>query len=128
MRFSPLGSPLKAGLCVDFKTMSPVLNQVFSTFIKPTVPIPEAITELTHITDDMVADAPAINYVLPDFYKYCYGCSLVAQNIAFDYGFLNAIGKKMLYKFDNPQYDTMVMARNKIRGLKNYKLGTICEY
>ncbi len=100
----------------------------FSTFIKPSVPIPAEITELTHITDDMVADAPAINYVLPDFYKYCYGCTLVAQNISFDYGFLNAIGKKMLYNFDNPQYDTMVMARNKLRGLKNYKLGTICDY
>ena len=100
----------------------------FSTFIKPSVAIPAEITELTNITDEMVADAPAINYVLPDFYKYCYGCSLVAQNIAFDYGFLNAIAKKMQYNFDNPQYDTMVMARNKLRGLKNYKLGTICEY
>lgn len=100
----------------------------FSTFVKPSVPIPAEITELTHITEEMVADAPAINYVLPDFYKYCYGCSLVAQNIAFDYGFLNAIGKKMLYNFDNPQYDTMVMARNKLKGLKNYKLGTICDY
>ena len=38
------------------------------------------------------------------------------------------IGKKMLYNFDNPQYDTMVMARNKLRGLKNYKLDTICDY
>ncbi len=100
----------------------------FSTFVKPSVPIPAEITELTHITEEMVADAPAINHVLPDFYKYCYGCALVAQNIAFDYGFLSAIGKKMLYNFDNPQYDTMVMARNKLRGLKNYKLGTICEY
>lgn len=100
----------------------------FSTFIKPSVPIPDEITELTHITEEMVADAPAINYVLPDFYKYCYGCSLVAHNIAFDYGFLNTIGKKMLYNFDNPQYDTMILARNKLKGLKNYKLGTICEY
>ena len=100
----------------------------FSTFVKPSVPIPAEITELTHITEEMVADAPAINYVLPDFYKYCYGCTLVAQNIAFDYGFLNAIGKKMLYNFDNPQKDTMIMARNKLRGLKNYKLGTICDY
>ena len=100
----------------------------FSTFIKPSVPIPQEITELTHITEDMVAGAPAINYVLPDFYKYCYGCGLVAHNIAFDYGFLNAIAKKMQYNFDNPQYDTMILGRNKLKGLKNYKLGTICEY
>jgi len=100
----------------------------FSTFIKPSVAIPQEITELTGINEEMVADAPAINYVLPDFYKYCYGCGLVAHNIAFDYGFLSAIAKKMQYNFDNPQYDTMVLARNKLRGLKNYKLGTICEY
>lgn len=100
----------------------------FSAFIKPSVAIPEEITELTHITEEMVADAPAINYVLPDFYKYCYGCGLVAHNIAFDYGFLSNIAKKMMYNFDNPQYDTMILARNKLKGLKNYKLGTICEY
>lgn len=100
----------------------------FSTFIKPSVPIPQEITELTHITEDMVADAPAINYVIPDFYKYCYGCGLVAHNIAFDYGFLSNIAKKMMYNFDNPQYDTMVLARNKLKGLKNYKLGTITDY
>ena len=100
----------------------------FSTFVKPSVAIPQEITELTGITEEMVADAPAINYVLPDFYKYCYGCGIVAHNIAFDYGFLSAIGKKMQYNFDNTQYDTMILARNKLKGLKNYKLGTICEY
>lgn len=99
----------------------------FSTFIKPSVPIPDEITELTHITEEMVADAPAINYVIPDFYKYCYGCGLVAHNIAFDYGFLSNIAKKMMYNFDNPQYDTLALARKKLLGLKNYKLGTITD-
>lgn len=99
----------------------------FSTFIKPSVAIPEEITELTGITEEMVSNAPAINYVLPDFYKYCYGCGLVAHNIAFDFGFLSNIAKKMMYNFDNPQYDTMVLARQKLRGIKNYKLGTVCE-
>lgn len=99
----------------------------FSTFIKPSVPIPAEITELTHITEEMVADAPAINYVIPDFYKYCYGCGLVAHNIAFDYGFLSAIAKKMMYNFDNPQYDTLALARKKLLGLRNYKLSTITD-
>ena len=51
----------------------------------------------------------------------------MAHNIAFDYGFLSNIAKKMMYNFDNPQYDTMILARNKLKGLKNYKLGTITE-
>lgn len=99
----------------------------FSTFIKPTVSIPAEITELTHITNEMVADAPEIHYVIPDFYKYCYGCGIVAHNIAFDYGFLSAIAKKMMYNFDNPQYDTLALAHKKLPGLKNYKLGTITD-
>ncbi len=100
----------------------------FSTFIKPSVAIPQEITDLTGITEEMVAKAPAINYVLPDFYKYCYGCGLVAHNIAFDFGFLSSIAKKMMYNFDNPQYDTMVLARQKLKGLKNFKLGTVCDF
>lgn len=99
----------------------------FSTFVKPNSPIPQEITDLTHITNEMVADAPAINYVIPDFYKYCYGCGIVAHNIAFDYGFLSVIAKKMMYNFDNPQFDTLALAHKKLPGLKNYKLSTITE-
>lgn len=99
----------------------------FSCFIKPSTPIPQEITDLTSITNKMVEDSPAINYVLPDFYKYCYGCGLVAHNISFDYGFLSAIAKKMNYNFDNPQFDTLAMARQKLLGLKNFKLETVAE-
>jgi len=99
----------------------------FSTFIKPSVSIPDEITDLTGITNKMVEDSPSINYVLPDFYKYCYGSALVAHNIAFDYGFLSNIAKKMNYNFDNEQYDTLNMARQKLLGLKNFKLETVAE-
>lgn len=99
----------------------------FSTFIKPSQPIPQEITDLTGITDKMVEDSPKINYVIPDFYKYCYGCGLVAHNIAFDYGFLSQIAKKMNYNFDNPQYDTLNIARQKLLGLRNFKLETVAE-
>lgn len=99
----------------------------FSTFIKPTVAIPQEITDLTGITNKMVEDSPSINYVIPDFYKYCYGAGLVAHNISFDFGFLSNIAKKMNYNFDNPQFDTLNMARQKLLGLKNFKLETVAE-
>lgn len=99
----------------------------FSTFVKPSQPIPQEITDLTTITNKMVEDSPSINYVLPDFYKYCYGAGLVAHNIAFDYGFLSEIAKKMNYNFDNPQYDTLNIARQKLLGLKNFKLETVAN-
>lgn len=97
----------------------------FSSFIKPSQSIPQEITDLTTITNKMVEDSPSINYVIPDFYKFCYGAGLVAHNIAFDFSFLNEIAKKMNYNFDNPQYDTLNMARQKLLGLKNFKLETV---
>jgi len=99
----------------------------FSTFVKPEKEIPQEITDLTTITNKMVEDSPAINYVLPDFYKYCHGASLVAHNISFDYGFLANIATRMGYNFDNPQFDTLNMAREKLLGLRNFKLETIAE-
>ena len=41
----------------------------FSALVNPGMPIPAHITELTGITDAMVAEAPAITEVLPDFLR-----------------------------------------------------------
>lgn len=103
------------------------ITQTFSTFVKPSKHIPREITELTGINDVMVADAPTINYVLPDFYKFCYGTTMVGHNVSFDIGFIYNVAKKLSYDFNNPLMDTIEMARKKLPGLKNYKLGTVVE-
>ncbi|MBE5741353.1 MAG: hypothetical protein E7351_02375 [Clostridiales bacterium] len=103
------------------------ISETFSTFVKPSRHIPKEITELTGIDDSMVENAPTINYVMPDFYKFCYGSTLVAHNIAFDISFVHNISKKLSYSFDHQTKDTMAMAKEKLPGLKNYKLGTIVE-
>lgn len=108
--------------------MNGKITETFSTFVNPLVPIPEKITQLTHITDDMVKDAPIIEDVLMDFYKFCYNSSIVAHNIDFDFKFLRFNARKIGVTFKNTQYDTLILAREHIKGLKNYKLGTICEY
>lgn len=115
---------IEIGAC---KVVNGRIDETFSTFVKPSKHIPREITELTSIDDSMVKDAPTINYVMPDFYKFCDGSTLVCQNVAFDISFIHNIAKKLSYKFDHPTMDTMVMAREKLPGLKNYKLGTIVE-
>ncbi len=103
------------------------ITETFSTFVKPSKHIPREITELTGINDAMVADAPSINYVLPDFYKFCYGATMVGHNVSFDIGFIYNAAKKLSYNFNNPLMDTIEMAHKKLPGLKNYKLGTVVE-
>lgn len=115
---------IEVGAC---KVVEGKITEVFSTFVKPSRHIPKEITELTGINDDMVKDAPTINYVMPDFYKFCYGSTLVAHNISFDIGFVYAAAKKLSYNFDNPLKDTIALAKEKLPGLKNYKLGTVVD-
>lgn len=115
---------IEIGAC---KIVNGRIDETFSTFVKPNKRIPREITELTGITNEMVADAPTINYVLPDFYKFCHGANIVGHNVAFDMGFIHAISKKLSYNFNHPTIDTIEMARSKVPGLKNYKLGTVVE-
>ena len=115
---------IEIGAC---KVVDGRIDEIFSTFVKPSKHISKEITDLTSINDEMVKDAPTINYVLPDFYKFCENATLVCQNVAFDISFIHNISKKLSYNFNHPTMDTMIMARQKLPGLKNYKLGTIVE-
>ncbi len=101
--------------------------ETFETLIKPKAHIPDEIVNLTGITDDMVKDCHGIKQILPDFYKFCYGTTIMAYNIDFDYKFINIAGMKLGYNFDMPQIDAMYLARAFIPGLKNFKLGTVCK-
>ena len=60
----------------------------FQTLVNPHTEIPAFIAVLTGITNSMVADAPAIESVLPAFLEFAEGCVLVAHNAPFDVGFL----------------------------------------
>ena len=62
----------------------------FSALVNPGAPIPANITELTGITDAMVACAPPIGEVLPQFMEFAGSCVIVAHNAPFDIAFLEA--------------------------------------
>ena len=103
------------------------ITETFETLIKPNSEIPQEIIDLTGITPEMVVDAPNIKQVMPDFYKFCYGTTIMAYNIDFDYKFISIFGKKLGYIFDNKQIDVLYLARTFVPGLKNFKLSTVCK-
>lgn len=61
----------------------------FETFINPKVPISEEITNITGISESMVANAPTFIEVLDDISKLFLGAiRLVGHNLQFDKGML----------------------------------------
>lgn len=112
-----------------FKIVDGKIVEKFSTFVKPECPIPEEASAVNHITDQMVANSPTIENVLPDFYKFCEGSTIVGyNNIGFDDIFIRNEAKKLRYNFSNKHDDVFVLARKYVRGARNYKLGTVCEF
>ncbi|MGD9901416.1 MAG: PolC-type DNA polymerase III [Spirochaetales bacterium] len=104
------------------------ITEKFSTFVDPEEEIPLDATQIHGITNDMVIGAPKTGEAIADFYKFCYGSVLVAYNIDFDYKFINYYGRQNGYNFDNEQRDALIMARQYIHGLRNYKLKSVCEF
>ncbi|MEG1710215.1 MAG: exonuclease domain-containing protein [Clostridia bacterium] len=88
-----------------------IITEYFETLVNPACPIPMEASNINNIYDDMVKNSPKITSVIGDFYKFCYGCTLVSHNIPFDFGFLQYFAKGANYVFNNEKMDTLVMAR-----------------
>ena len=101
----------------------------FDTFVNPERPIPEKITQLTSITDEMVKDAPSEEDALKAFFEFCgEGAVLIAHNADFDTSFVRAAALRHDMKFENTYIDTIPMCRSLLKDIKNYKLDTVAKY
>ena len=100
----------------------------FCEFVNPEKPIPQRVVEVTHITDDMVKDAPTIEVMFPKVLEFIKGSVLVAHNASFDMGFLKYVAKELGYEFDFTYVDTLPLARKLFPELTKHKLGKIAEH
>ena len=100
----------------------------YNTFVNPQCPIPEEIQKLTSITDDMVADAPTIDVVLPEFFAYVGECLLVAHNADFDTGFIRVAAEQCGIEFNNPYLDTLALSKYINPDLKSHKLNILAKH
>lgn len=98
----------------------------FSEFANPHRKLSQQIIELTHITDDMLKDAPEIDDVIKRFLTFIDGSVLVAHNARFDMGFLQEAVKRLGEEpVQNPVIDTLELARFLFPNLKNHRLNTL---
>ena len=105
------------------------VQEEFDTFVNPGKPIPAKITELTGITDQMVADAPDEAAALEKFYAFCGNSRvLVAHNAGFDTSFIRAAARRSGMPYEFTAVDTVPLCRSLYPGQKNYKLDTVAEF
>ncbi len=124
---------LSAANCriIEFGAVKLVNGEIvdrFSSFVNPEIPIPEKITELTSITDEMVKDAPKIDVVLKDFFDFTGDALLVAHNAKFDTGFLRAAAQRCSLPFENKWLDTVALSQYLNQDLKKHTLDAIAKY
>ncbi|MDO4282010.1 MAG: PolC-type DNA polymerase III [Clostridia bacterium] len=100
----------------------------FTTFVNPEKPIPFKVQELTHITDDMVENAPKMDEVIPKFLEFTKDSVLVAHNAHFDISFIANKSQKLGLEFKPYVIDTYEMSLELYNGVENHKLGTLVEY
>jgi len=110
-----------------YKITDGEITECFSTFINPERKLSEEIINLTGITEEMVADAPKTEEVMPDFYKFCYGSILVGHNIAgFDFKFVDHYCANCGYILERNIIDTIPLSQE-LLFLSNYKLNTVAD-
>jgi DNA polymerase-3 subunit epsilon len=103
-------------------------TDAFQSLVNPGRRIPPFITKFTGITQDMVNDAPPAAAILPDFFQFIEGATLVGHNLGFDLNFLSHEAQLLGQTFPVEGFDTVLLARRLLPSLKRFKLDTVAEY
>lgn len=100
----------------------------FSRLINPGIMISTFITNLTGISNEMVADKPGIDVVMKEFIDFAEDYVLLGHNLMFDYSFLKQNAENLKLTFEKEGIDTLKISRKVLQELESRKLDYLCEY
>ncbi len=103
------------------------MNEVsrWESLVKPDMQIPPFITALTHITNEMVADAPPFSEIAEELFSLLQDKIFIAHNVSFDYGFLKKAFAREGFSFNPKRGCTVRLSRKIIPEMKSYSLGKL---
>ncbi len=105
-----------------------IIYDRFNTLINPGVPIPDWITDLTGINDEMVKNAPAFSDIARPLKAFLSQGVFTAHNAPFDYGFVRGEFVRLGEQFESPALCTLQLARRLFPDLRSRSLGSLCEH
>lgn len=101
----------------------------FESLVRPENKIDPYITTLTGITNEMVADAPRISEILPQFIDFIGDAIIVGHNVGFDINFLYDNSERIGYvPVLNDYVNTMRLSRRLCPGLEHHTLDVLAEH
>ncbi len=105
------------------------ITDKFQSLVKPFTPIPPEATKVNHITNEMVAEAPTAEEILPSFIEFIGDSKLLGYNIMkFDHIILRRYALAICDKFlDNNITDVYLISRKKL-DLNKYTLSDVAKY
>ncbi len=98
----------------------------FSTLINPGCHISGFYSNLSGITNEMVADAPQFHQVAKKIVELTEGNIFVAHNVGFDYGFIKEEFAFLGYQFRREKLCTVRLSRKLLPKRISYSLGHLC--
>lgn len=108
--------------------------ETFSTLVNPGKPIPAESSEVHHIYDSDVVNAPQEAEAMQKFCQFVGDLALkgetifVSHNASFDAKFLERALKRAKIEATPKYMDTLAMCKNAELNLKNNKLGTVAKH
>lgn len=100
----------------------------FESLVNPERSIPYFITQVTGITDEMVANAPRFYEIAKQVVKMTEGAVFVAHNVRFDYSFIQEEFRRLGFTFVRQQLCTVKLSRKAFPGLQSYALGNLIKH
>lgn len=104
-----------------------ILDQ-YQTLINPDRSIPEFISRMTGITNEMVATAPRFHEVAKEIVLKTEGAVFVAHNARFDYGFIREEFARLGYPYTRKQLCTVRLSRKLFPQLKSHSLDSLIRH
>lgn len=100
----------------------------FSALVRPSRSVSAFITNLTGITNAMVAKAPPVEAVLPEFLEFLGDAIILGQNIRFDIRFLDHdLQRHFGMALMNDYMDLLRITRRLLPDLPNRRLQTVAR-
>jgi len=99
----------------------------YTSLVNPERNIPQHITALTGIDNEMVADAPRFFEIAEQIENFTKDAIFVAHNVSFDYNVIRGEFRLLGQHYNRKKLCTVRLSRKLIPGLLSYSLGRLCN-